>query len=109
MRQSTGLITNIDDSNKHECVWDSNYPENPFRLARVIQRFKEYQLYDRCEILKSRPATKEEILIAHSEEAYTLLQNYASSGINPDYHRYMMQFSLMSTQKRRLNLLQVLV
>ncbi|XP_044741140.1 histone deacetylase 6 isoform X1 [Chrysoperla carnea] len=84
IRKSTGLITNIDESDSHECIWDSNYPENPFRLSSVIRRFEEYQLYDRCEILTSREATKEEILVAHSEKAYTLLETYANSGINAE-------------------------
>lgn len=58
----------------HYCLWDENYPENPDRFKSVINRCRELKLIERCAELIPRPATKEEILLNHTEEHFNLLK-----------------------------------
>lgn len=36
--QSTGVIYD-DEMVKHNCIWDSNYPEKPERYLEIIKRW----------------------------------------------------------------------
>lgn len=58
---------------QHFCLWDSNYPECPERYTSVMLRCRELGLIDRCCKLTPRAATKDEILLNHTEEHYQLL------------------------------------
>lgn len=58
----------------HKCLWDESYPENGERFTSVMNRCRELKLFERCKILKSRLATKEEVLMVHTEEQYDLLK-----------------------------------
>ena len=74
IRGETGII--YDESMAlHRCLWDDNYPENPERYTSVINRCQEMKLIERCKELKPRMATKEEILMIHSDEHYEILKS----------------------------------
>lgn len=45
------------------------HPERPDRIKRIIETLKEKKLYDRCQELKSRFATENEIKLCH-ENSY---------------------------------------
>lgn len=59
---------------QHYCLWDQNYPECPERFTSVINRCRELKLFDRCKSLQPRLATKEEVMMIHTEEQYNLLK-----------------------------------
>ncbi|KAI1299267.1 Histone deacetylase 4 [Halotydeus destructor] len=73
LRFTTGLVY---DSLmlKHQCICGDNYqhPEHGGRLRSIWARLQETGLAHRCERIKSRKASLEEIQSVHSE-AYTLL------------------------------------
>lgn len=74
IRGETGIIYE-ESMAEHRCLWDQNYPECPERLTSVINRCKELKLFDRCKKLTPRLAAKSEILMAHTEKHYDLLQS----------------------------------
>ncbi|OQV20372.1 Histone deacetylase 4 [Hypsibius exemplaris] len=59
---------------KHQCICGDNslHPEHSGRLQSIYARLQETGLLNRCERLRSRKATLEEIQTCHSE-AYTML------------------------------------
>ncbi|EDV95440.1 GH17575 [Drosophila grimshawi] len=80
-RGATALI--YDDSmSEHRCLWDETHQERPERFTRTMERCRELKLVDRCLQLKSRLATKEEILKLHSMEHYERLEQ--TSGVQND-------------------------
>ncbi|KAM7349007.1 histone deacetylase 6 isoform 4-T4 [Cochliomyia hominivorax] len=80
-QRPTGLI--YDESmSQHRCLWDSEHPECPERFIRVLDRCRELNLVERCQNLPSRRATKDEVMLLHSEEHYRLLEK--TSGVNDD-------------------------
>ncbi|XP_022309888.2 histone deacetylase 4-like isoform X8 [Crassostrea virginica] len=68
---------------KHECTCGNhaNHPENASRIQRIWSRLQETGLVNRCEKIKSRRATIEELQSCHSE-LHTILY-----GTNP-MHRH---------------------
>ncbi|XP_055910185.1 histone deacetylase 6 isoform X1 [Eupeodes corollae] len=73
----TGVI--YDESmSEHRCLWDGNYPERPERFTRILERCKSLGLLDRCQRIPSRRATKDEILLKHTDEHYELLKTTAN-------------------------------
>lgn len=66
---------------KHQCTCghNTNHPENAGRLHSIWSRLQETSLISKCERLKCRKATLEEIQSCHTE-AYTLL--YATNHLN---------------------------
>lgn len=78
IRGETGII--YDESMaQHRCLWDESYPECPERFTSVINRCREMKLVERCKELQPRLATKDEILMVHTEEQFDILkstQNY---------------------------------
>lgn len=73
IRGETGII--YDESMaKHCCLWDSSYPECPERFTSVINRCREMKLIERCKELTPRQATKDEILMVHTEEHFQKLE-----------------------------------
>ncbi|XP_037936783.1 histone deacetylase 6 isoform X2 [Teleopsis dalmanni] len=81
VQKPTGLV--YDESmSQHRCLWDSKHPECPERFIRVLERCKELDLVDRCKQIASRPASKDEIMLLHSEEHYKLLEK--TSGVVDD-------------------------
>ncbi|XP_032588352.1 histone deacetylase 6 isoform X1 [Drosophila mojavensis] len=77
-RGATALI--YDESmSEHCCLWDSTHQERPERFTRTMERCRELNLVDRCLQLKSRLATKDEILKLHSIEHYERLEQ--TSGV----------------------------
>ncbi|CAG2213777.1 HDAC4_5 [Mytilus edulis] len=79
-RYTTGLAY---DSimQKHQCTCNnnSNHPENEGRLHSIWSRLHETGLTSRCERIKSRKASMEELQSCHSE-AHTLL--YGTNPLN---------------------------
>lgn len=66
---------------KHQCICgdNSHHPEHSGRLQSIWARLQETGLASRCEKIRSRKATLEEIQSCHSE-AYTLL--FGASPLN---------------------------
>lgn len=52
---------------RHKCATD--HPERPERIQRIYAKLREEGLVDRCIPVKSREATRDEILLVH-DEAY---------------------------------------
>lgn len=74
IRGETSVI--YDDSmTQHYCLWDRNHPECPERFTSVMNRCRELKLFERCKTLKPRLATKEEVLMVHTDEQYELLKS----------------------------------
>lgn len=74
VRGRSGVI--YDESmTQHFCLWDKNYPECPERFTSVINRCRELRLFDRCDQLKPRLATMEEIFLVHTQQHYDLLKS----------------------------------
>lgn len=73
VRGETGIIYDKSMA-QHCCLWDKNYPECPERFTSVLNRCDELGLIDRCKSIATRPATKEEVLLKHTEEHYALLE-----------------------------------
>lgn len=73
-RKETGLV--FDQSmTEHQCLWDSNYPECPARLTRVLQRCEQLGLINRCKLIEPRLATEKEILLKHSQKQIDILKS----------------------------------
>ncbi|XP_033367458.1 histone deacetylase 6 [Parus major] len=51
---------------EHRNTWDSQHPECPQRLSRVLQRLQELGLAQRCLPLPSRPATPRQLHACHT-------------------------------------------
>lgn len=94
MRGATGIVYD-ERMVEHKCLWDPNYPENPERFTRVLERCvilpchsnqgaiscdfflcrcQEYGLVQRCVDIQPRKATQEELLKLHSPDRIELLQ-----------------------------------
>ncbi|XP_075221474.1 histone deacetylase 6 isoform X2 [Lycorma delicatula] len=67
VRGATGLIYD-DRMTEHRCLWDPNYQECPERFTCIIDRCKELDLLNRCQMIAPREATEDEILRLHSQE-----------------------------------------
>ncbi|XP_037919448.1 histone deacetylase 6 isoform X1 [Hermetia illucens] len=78
VRGETGIV--YDESmSEHRCLWRPNHPECPQRFISIIERCNELKLFDRCKRIPQRKATKEEILLKHSEEHYETLKSTSGS------------------------------
>lgn len=53
---------------KHENELDPFHPENPQRIKVIYEELKKCGLLDQMQCIKSRSATKEELLVAHTNE-----------------------------------------
>ncbi|XP_055682363.1 histone deacetylase 6 isoform X4 [Lutzomyia longipalpis] len=78
IRGATGLIYDRQMA-QHKCLWDENYPECPARLTSVLDRCQELKLMDRCMKIEPKSATKEQILLKHTEEHYETLKRTSGS------------------------------
>lgn len=83
IRGKTGVIYDGSMA-QHLCLWDESYPECPERYTSVINRCREMKLLERCEELKPRKATKEEVLMVHTESHYDLLKS--TTNCKDEYH-----------------------
>ncbi|XP_074658965.1 histone deacetylase 9-like [Tubulanus polymorphus] len=85
---------------KHQCTCgnNANHPEHAGRLQSIWARLQETRLADRCEKIKSRKATIEELQLCHSE-AYSLLY-----GTNP-HNRLKLDPKLLESLPLRFCLL----
>ncbi|XP_031365832.1 histone deacetylase 6 isoform X2 [Apis dorsata] len=73
-RMETGIVFDHSMA-EHKCLWDSNYPECPARLIRVLQRCEELGLINRCKLITPRLASENEILMKHSQEQIDILKS----------------------------------
>uniref|UniRef100_A0A1L8DWX0 Protein deacetylase HDAC6 n=1 Tax=Nyssomyia neivai TaxID=330878 RepID=A0A1L8DWX0_9DIPT len=78
VRGATGLIYDRQMA-QHKCLWDENYPECPARLTCILDRCQELKLMDRCLTIDPKTATKEQILLKHTEEHYDTLKGTSRS------------------------------
>ena len=67
MRGRTGLVFDSEMA-EHFSPWDSEHVENPERLLRAKTRCDELGLSEKCQMIKTRKATKDEMLLCHTEE-----------------------------------------
>ncbi|XP_043284790.1 histone deacetylase 6 isoform X2 [Venturia canescens] len=51
---------------KHCDPTDDSHPEKPDRISGIFTKHEEYELLNRCQVIKGREATEEELLLAHS-------------------------------------------
>ncbi|XP_055712134.1 histone deacetylase 6 isoform X2 [Phlebotomus papatasi] len=75
---ATGLVYDRQMA-QHLCLWDENYPECPARLTSVLDRCQELKLFERCQKIDPKPATKEQILLKHTEEHFEILKKTSGS------------------------------
>lgn len=52
----------------HSNLVDSNHPEKPDRIKRIMDTLRGTGVHERCEKLKSREATLDELKLCHSED-----------------------------------------
>ncbi|XP_059616905.1 histone deacetylase 6 isoform X2 [Phlebotomus argentipes] len=81
IRGATGLVYDRQMA-QHLCLWDENYPECPARLTRVLDRCQELKLLDRCQTIEPKVATKEQILLKHTDEHFETLKR--TSGVRDE-------------------------
>ncbi|NXU64190.1 HDAC6 deacetylase, partial [Horornis vulcanius] len=51
---------------EHRNTWDSQHPESPQRLSRVLQRLQELGLAQRCLRVPPKPATPRQLRACHT-------------------------------------------
>ncbi|GAB0095288.1 histone deacetylase 6 [Sergentomyia squamirostris] len=78
IRGETGLIYDR-QMTQHVCLWDENYPECPARLTSVLDRCKELKLFERCVEIAPKSASKDQVLLKHTEEHYEALMKTSGS------------------------------
>ena len=67
IKGETGLV--FDAKMAEHCnPWDSEHIEKPERMLRAKERCDELGLTKKCQMIESRKATKDEMLLCHSEE-----------------------------------------
>lgn len=69
----TGLVYD-DFMTKHECPWTKS-DECPERYIAVRDRFKEYDLIDKCHFMKPKVAREEDVLLLHDKAYYDLVKS----------------------------------
>ncbi|XP_056371396.1 histone deacetylase 6 [Oenanthe melanoleuca] len=63
---------------EHRNTWDSQHPECPQRLARVLQRLQELGLAQRCFRLPARPASTRQLRACHTRSHVRALSRIPS-------------------------------
>jgi hypothetical protein len=65
---------------RHRDMADKNFkhPEKPQRIARIFKELWKHGLVDRCEHVRSRRATREELQAVHSDELIDKIDEVAS-------------------------------
>ncbi|NWV72640.1 HDAC6 deacetylase, partial [Dasyornis broadbenti] len=63
---------------EHRNTWDSQHPESPQRLSRVLQRLQELGLAQRCLRVPPRPATPQELRACHTRSHVRTLSRTAA-------------------------------
>lgn len=51
---------------EHCCEWDKTHIEVPQRLEKIIDKLENSMILDQCNVLKSRMASEEDILLVHT-------------------------------------------
>ena len=67
IRGKTGLIFDAKMA-EHFNPWDSDHIEKPERMLKAKERCDELGLTKKCEMIETRKATKDEMLLCHTEE-----------------------------------------
>ncbi|XP_076053921.1 histone deacetylase 6 isoform X2 [Oratosquilla oratoria] len=63
---------------KHKNISEPGHPEKPQRIQNIYQRLLEFELVDRCKVLQSRKAKKEELELVHSKSHVKLMSELRS-------------------------------
>ena len=66
---------------RHRCEWDPEHIEVPGRLERILDKLEGSEILKKCEIIKSRMATEEEILLVHGKEYFTSMKETLKKAI----------------------------
>uniref|UniRef100_A0A1B0FCJ5 Histone deacetylase n=1 Tax=Glossina morsitans morsitans TaxID=37546 RepID=A0A1B0FCJ5_GLOMM len=72
-QRPTGLMY-YESMPEHSCLWNEAHTEYSKYFKKVMDRCRELNLIGRCKLLSSRRATKEEVMLLHSEEHYELVR-----------------------------------
>ncbi|NWU94260.1 HDAC6 deacetylase, partial [Upupa epops] len=72
----TGLLYD-ERMEEHYNPWDSQHPEAPQRIRRVMERLQELGLSQRCLRIPARMARREQLRACHTRRLVTLLANSA--------------------------------
>lgn len=65
--RSTGLVYDF-AMGKHKCICGVAHSEHPGRLTAIWQRLHEQNLVNKCQRVRARKATHQELLLVHTEE-----------------------------------------
>lgn len=94
VRKKTGIVYDR-KMEKPRFLWDTDYPECPERLSRVLERCQELGLLDVCEILEPQVANKKQIMLKHTLSQLEILksiQDCTDEEQLENYHHNLMQF-----------------
>lgn len=88
---TTGLVYD-EKMMEHLNMWDRHHPEQPQRISKIFSRHQQLGLEQRCQRLKVRLASEEELRMCHSEEHVNWMK--ASSQMKPrELHRLGEEFN----------------
>ncbi|XP_037882167.1 histone deacetylase 6-like [Glossina fuscipes] len=73
IQRPTGLMY-YESMPEHSCLWNEKHTEYSKYFIKVMDRCHELNLIGRCKLLSSRRATKEEVMLLHSEEHYEFVR-----------------------------------
>ncbi len=60
---------------EHKSPWDPNHIECPERILKAKSRCDELGLISKCEIIQTRKASEDEMLLCHSKEYLEILKS----------------------------------
>ena len=88
------------------------HPESPYRLLAILDRLQKEDVRDCFEVFKPERATKDEILWAHTEDLYSLVEStsgkpsyYIDGDTATNEHSFEAALYAVGAQKRALQLL----
>ncbi|XP_072423761.1 histone deacetylase 6-like, partial [Chiloscyllium punctatum] len=81
LRSGTGMVYDPVMA-EPKCLWDSDTPESPERVTTIMEKLKQYGLLDRCHMVKSRSASREELLLVHTPDYIDLMKSMESMNID---------------------------
>ena len=84
IRGKTGFVFD-EKMAEHFNPWDSEHIECPERILRAKERCDELDLTKKCQMIDTRKATKDEMLLCHSEEYLDQIKKMAD--MEPDQRK----------------------
>ncbi|KAE9551351.1 hypothetical protein FO519_005433 [Halicephalobus sp. NKZ332] len=67
---------------RHRCEWDPKHIEVPERLERILDKVESSGILKECDIIESRMATEEEILLVHGKEYFSSIKESVEKTID---------------------------